>query len=202
MNNTTIGVDLAKDVIQVCVFSQNKVISNSEMNVADFTIWLAQRKPTTIIFEACGTSNYWKQKATSLGHTVKLISAKLVNVVRQQQKNDKNDTLAIVQASHLPDVKFIEGKTLEQQQLQSLMCIRELAVKQKTAIKNQIKALLLEINIRVSTKNGGLSGTVQHVLEDADNNCATYFRQAISTVWKTYLQLCQSVTKYDKAGCN
>ena len=131
MNNTTIGVDLAKDVIQVCVFSQQKVISNSEMNVADFTIWLAQRKPTTIIFEACGTSNYWKQKATSLGHTVKLISAKLVNVVRQQQKNDKNDALAIVQASHLPDVKFIEGKTLEQQQLQSLMRIRELAVKQK-----------------------------------------------------------------------
>lgn len=199
MNNTTIGVDLAKDVIQACVFSQNKVISNSEMNVADFTIWLAQRKPTTIIFEACGTSNYWKQKATSLGHTVKLISAKLVNVVRQQQKNDKNDALAIVQASHLPDVKFIEGKTLEQQQLQSLMRIRELAVKQKTAIKNQIKALLLELNIRVSTKNGGLSGTIQYVLENAENGYATYFRQAISAVWKTYLQLCQSVTKYDKA---
>jgi len=139
MNNTTIGVDLAKNVIQVFVLSQQKLSSNSEMNVADFTIWLAQRKPTTIIFEACGTSNYWKQKATSLGHTVKWISAKLVNVVRQQQKNDKNDALAIVQASHLPDVRFIEGKTLEQQQLQSLMRIRELAVKQKTAIKNQIK---------------------------------------------------------------
>ena len=63
MNNTTIGVDLAKDVIQVCVFSQQKVISNAEISVADFAIWLAQRKPSTIVFEACGTSNYWKKKA-------------------------------------------------------------------------------------------------------------------------------------------
>jgi transposase len=52
MNNTTIGVDLAKNVIQVCVFSQQKVISNAEMSVTDFAIWLAQRKPSTIVFEA------------------------------------------------------------------------------------------------------------------------------------------------------
>jgi len=38
MNNTTISVDLAKDVIQVCVFSQRKVISNTEMSTTDLTI--------------------------------------------------------------------------------------------------------------------------------------------------------------------
>ena len=30
-NITIVGVDLAKDVIQVCVVTQNKVISNTEM---------------------------------------------------------------------------------------------------------------------------------------------------------------------------
>jgi len=64
MNNITVGVDLAKDVIQVCVFSQQKIISNSEMNVNDFALWLVKAKPSRVIFEACGTSNYWKQKAT------------------------------------------------------------------------------------------------------------------------------------------
>jgi len=44
MNNTTIGVDLAKDVIQVCVFSQQKVTSKTEMSVTDFAIWLTQNK--------------------------------------------------------------------------------------------------------------------------------------------------------------
>jgi len=54
MNNTTIGVDLAKDVIQVCVLSQQKVMSNAEMSVADFAIWLAQRKLSTIVFKLVG----------------------------------------------------------------------------------------------------------------------------------------------------
>ena len=97
MNDTTVGVDLAKDVIHVCVFAQQKIISNTEMNVNDFTLWLVNAKPARIVFEACGTSNYWKQKAVESGHQVLLISAKLVNAVRQQQKNDRNDALAIVQ---------------------------------------------------------------------------------------------------------
>ena len=197
MNNITVGVDLAKDVIQVCVFSQQKIISNSEMNVNDFALWLVKAKPSRVIFEACGTSNYWKQKATESGHQVLLISAKLVNAVRQQQKNDRNDALAIVQASLLPNIKFIQGKTIQQQQLQALMRIRELAVKQKTAVKNQIKALLLEFNIRVSNRNGGLSGTIHSTLEEADNNLSAYFRVTIKTIWETYLQICTAIKEYD-----
>jgi transposase len=48
----------------------------------------------TIIFEGCGTSNYWKQKAIEAGHDAYLISAKLVAVVRQNIKTNKNDALA------------------------------------------------------------------------------------------------------------
>jgi transposase len=61
-----------------------------------FVGWLVNAKPVTIIFEACGTSNYWKQKATNAGHDTRLISAKLVSTVRQNKKTDKNDALAIV----------------------------------------------------------------------------------------------------------
>ncbi len=114
MKNTTVGVYLATDIIQVCVFYQNKITSNTEMSANEFTLWLVKAKPFRIVFEACGTSNHWKQKAIALGHKALLISAKLVNTVRQ---NQKNDALAIVQASLLPDIKFIEGKNIHQQQL-------------------------------------------------------------------------------------
>jgi len=90
MNNTTVGVDLAKDVIQICTFSQQKIISNTEMNVNDFALWLVKTKPIRIFFEACGTSNYRKQKAVESGHQVLLISAKLVNAIRQQQISTLN----------------------------------------------------------------------------------------------------------------
>jgi transposase len=91
------------------------VQSNIEMTPNEFLCWLVNVKPATIIFEAYGTSNYWKQKAISAGHDARLISAKLVATVRQNQKTDKNDALAILQAASLPDVTFIGDKTVEQQ---------------------------------------------------------------------------------------
>ncbi|MDP2562991.1 transposase, partial [Psychrobium sp. 1_MG-2023] len=198
MNNTTVGVDLAKDVIQVCVFSKNKVLSNTEMTPSAFTQWLICHERSMVVFEACGTSNYWKQKAASLGHDARLISAKLVGSVRQNQKTDKNDALAIVQAAMLPDVNFISGKSIKQQQLQSILRMRELSVKQKTALNNQLSALLLEFNIRVSSRNGGLKGAIYSALEDAENGFTITFRQALEQMWLQYLNCIQVISKFDE----
>ena len=198
MKNTTIGVDLAKEVIQVCIYINKRVHSNQEMTHNEFLLWLFKTKPTTVIFEACGTSNYWKQKALEAGHDARLISAELVATVRQNQKTDKNDALAIVQAAQLPEIRFIKGKTEQQQQLQSVLRLRELAIKQKTASGNQLKALLLEFNIRVSSKNGGLKGTIELLLEDAENGFSCEFRHALDTAWKQYSQLLESIRVYDE----
>lgn len=197
MKNTTVGVDLAKNVIQVCVYTNKKVQSNTEMSHHEFLEWLFKTHSTTIVFEACSTSNYWKQKALEAGHSVHLISAELVSTVRQNQKTDKNDALAIVQASLLPDLSFIKGKTIEQQQLQSVLRLRELAVKQKTASGNQLKALLLEFNIRVSAKNGGLGGVIESILEDAENGFLMAFREALDTAWRYHLTIVKSISAYD-----
>ena len=197
MNDTIAGVDLAKDVIQVCVYSNQKVRSNTEMTPPNFLEWLANNKPMRIVFEACGTSNYWKRKSTELGHDAQLISAKLVDTVRQNQKNDKNDALAIIQAAMLPDIKFIAGKDLVQQQMQSVLRLRELAIKQKTALHNQLVALLLEFNIRVATRTGGLRGAIESTLEDAENGLSDEFRGAIERAWQQYLEVVSSIAVYD-----
>ncbi|PID44208.1 MAG: hypothetical protein CSB47_11495 [Proteobacteria bacterium] len=139
---------MAKKVIQVCVVKHKQVRSNTEMTPDDFSLWLSTQRPATIVFEACATSNDWKQ------------SAKLVANIRQNQKTDKNDALAIVQASQLIDIQFIKGKSFSQQELQSISKMRELAVKQKVALTHQINALLLEFTIRVSPRNGGLAGEI------------------------------------------
>ena len=198
MKNTMIGVDLAKEVIQVCTYTNKYVHSNKELTHKEFLLWLINTKPSTIVFEACATSNYWKQKALEAGHEARLISAKLVATVRQNQKTDKNDALAIIQAAQLPEIRFIKGKTEPQQQLQSVLRLRELAIKQKTALSNQLKALLLEFNIRISNKNGGLKGTIELLLEDAENGFSCEFRQALDSAWKQYSQLLESIQVYDE----
>ncbi|MCF6282495.1 MAG: IS110 family transposase [Candidatus Polarisedimenticolaceae bacterium] len=198
MKKTIVGVDLAKKVIQVCVVQGNKVVSNDEMSPVQFTSWLAMAKPAIIVFESCATSNYWMQVAKEKGHDARIISAKLVSQIRQNQKTDKNDALAIVQASQLIDIKFINGKSFKQQELQSIMRMRELAVKHKVALRNQIEALLLEFNIRISSRNGGLGGMIQGVLEDAENGFCTPFREALSSTWNRYLQTVEEIAEKDK----
>jgi len=197
MYRTKVGVDLAKDVIQVCIYRNKKVQSNIEMTPSEFLCWLVNAKPVTIIFEACGTSNYWKQKATEAGHDARLISAKLVAVVRQNQKTDKNDALAIVQAALLPDVTFIGGKTVKQQQLQCIKRLKELAVKHQGASQKQLVSLLLELNIRISNRKGGIICAIEGVLEDATNDLSTECRSAIYTAKEHLKVLIEAVHRYD-----
>jgi transposase len=152
----------------------------------------------TLTFEAWCTSNYWKQRAIEAGHDAHLISAKLVASIRQNQKKDKNDALAIAQASQLADIQFVKGKSVEQQQLQSIMRMRELAIKQKTAPSNQIKALLLEFNIRVSLKQGGLKGVIESLLEDAENGFSSEFRRALNAAYELHREILDSIRIYDR----
>jgi transposase len=199
MKNTIVGVDLAKNVIQVCIVKNNEVISNEEVTPEQFMLWLLNSKPVTIIFEACSMSNYWKQEALKYGHDARLVSARLVAMIRQNQKTDKNDALAVTQASQLVDVNFINGKTFQQQEIQSIMRMRDLAIKHKIAMHRQIIALLLEFNIRVSSRNGGLKGAVQSVLEDAENGFVMAFRDALNATWQHYLFMVETIKTYEVA---
>jgi len=126
-----------------------------------------------------------------------LISAKLVAVVRQNQKTDKNDALAIVQAALLPDVTFIGGKTVEQQQLQSIKRLKELAVKHQGASQKQLVSLLLELNIRISNRRGGIICAIEGVLEDATNGLSAECRAAIYTAKEHLKSLIDAVHRYD-----
>ena len=52
MKNTIAGVDLAKDVIQVCLVKGKKVILNKEFTIENFIQWLVTSKSMTIVFKA------------------------------------------------------------------------------------------------------------------------------------------------------
>lgn len=198
MKHTITGIDLAKDVIQVCVVKDDEVVFNKEMSTRTFSFWLASSKPMFIVFETCATSNYWKQQALKQGHDARLISARLVSKIRENQKTDENDALAVAQAAQLVNVNFINGKTFEQQELQSILRMRELAVTHKVALSNQLKGLLLEFDIRVSPSKGGLNGTIQGALEDAQNGFCLPLRNTLKMSWQAYLDTVERIDQCDK----
>lgn len=198
MNNIIAGVDLGKNAIQVCLVKAKKVLSNQEMSPDEFLVWLARSQTMTIIFETCTTSNYWKQVAEQNGHVSKLISAQLVSQIRQNQKTDKNDALAIVQASELTNIRFAKGKTRDQQELQSLLRMREQAIKHKVALRNQLEGLLLEFNIRIKRQQGGLRGCIEATLEESENGLSMLLRQALHVQWQLYLSVQNAICELDR----
>ena len=94
--SNTIGVDLAKNVIQVSVVTpSNKELSNRELTRLKFSEFLARQKPSLVAFEACATAHHWARLAAKHGHQVKIIPAIAVAPFRQGHKTDKNDALAV-----------------------------------------------------------------------------------------------------------
>jgi len=78
-NINTIGVDLAKNVIQVSVISPgNKELKNREYTRSKFKEFLAKQKPSLVAFEACATAHYWSRVARNCGHQTKIIPALVV----------------------------------------------------------------------------------------------------------------------------
>jgi transposase len=106
-NSNTIGVDLAKNVIQVSVVTPaNKELSNKALSRIKFAEFLAKQNPGLVAFEACATAHHWARLATTYGHQVKIIPAMAVAPFRQGHKTDKNDALAVARRQVGPTLKL------------------------------------------------------------------------------------------------
>ena len=148
MKCRVISIDLAKSVFQACgVNQQLKPLFNQKLSRRDFYAFMAQQPPTQVVMEACYSSHYWGRELTQLGHTVRLIPAQHVTPFVRGNKNDRNDALAIVEASQRPNIRFVPIKTQAQQEVMALHRIRERLIKNKTALTNQAHGLLSDFDI-------------------------------------------------------
>lgn len=143
-----ISIDLAKTVFQVCAFSDfNKVDFNQKLHRSKLLDKLRNIAPTTVVMEACYSSNYWGREIQKLGHTVKLIPPFVVKPFLIGNKNDANDAVAIGEASFRPRTRFVSVKTLAQQDMQTLLRVREQLQKIRIMTSNQIHGFLSEYGI-------------------------------------------------------
>lgn len=151
MKCKAISIDLAKNVFQVCgVNAHLKPKFNEQVKRCFLLKFLAQQHPTTVVMEACYSSNYWAREVEKLGHEAKLIPAQHVKPFVRGNKNDRNDALAIIEASQRPYIRFVPIKTEHQQEISSLHRIRERLIKHKTAVSNQTRGLLSEFGVVIN----------------------------------------------------
>lgn len=126
MNYKLISIDLAKTVFQVAAFNPDSTIAfNRKINRPALLDMLRQCEPTLVAMEACYSANYWGRAIEKLGHTVKFIPARMVKAMLVGNKNDANDAIAIGETACRPTVSLLRPKTVEQQDIQSLLLILE-----------------------------------------------------------------------------
>ena len=74
MHSTTIAVDLAKSVFEVALSDRpGRLTERRRLLRGQFSGFLADRAPATILMEACGTAHFWGREAQARGHQVVLL---------------------------------------------------------------------------------------------------------------------------------
>ena len=125
MDITTVGADIAKNVIQLhYIDAETGEIANKPVKRTAFLEHFANRSACLIGMEACGGSQHWARKLTAMGHQVKLMPAKFVKAFVMGNKNDAADARAIWMAVQQPG-KSVAVKTETQQAVLGLHRMRE-----------------------------------------------------------------------------
>lgn len=188
-NHKVIGIDLAKRVLQVCVVDSraNRVIENKPIKVGQLMKYMLHHKPCTVAMEACGSAHYWARRLRELGHEVMLIAPQFVAPFRKGHKTDANDAFAIAECARRPDIRTVPVKNVEQQNLQALHRARELLVKQKTQLTNQLHGLLLEYGIVSNQGHTAVVTSVLLAIEDAENELSDPVREMLQPIRNTII---------------
>ena len=151
MKITIVGIDLAKQVFQIHgVGEHGKVAVHRSLKRKEVLPYFAQLPPCLIGMEACSGAHYWQRELTKLGHEVKLMNPAYVTPYVKRNKSDARDAEAICEAVTRPTMSFVPEKSTEQQDLQMLHRIRSQAIKQRTALVNQIRGLLGEYGLVIA----------------------------------------------------
>ena len=167
MKVTTIGLDLAKDVFQICAADANgKILYNKQLRRHQMAEFFTKLPTCLIGVEACGSAHYWARKLQAMGHEVKLMPPQYVKPYVKTHKNDAVDAAAICEAVTRPTMRFVAVKSEEQQALLALHRVRQSFVKDRTAHSNQIRGELAEFGLIVPVGLSALRKRVPTLLED------------------------------------
>ena len=194
-----LGVDLAKRSFQLHgVDERGRLVVSKKLSRSKLKTYLANLTPCLVAMEACGSAHYWARLIGSYGHEVRLISPQFVKPYVKSNKNDALDAEAICEAAQRPNMRFVAVKSVEQQDVQALHRMRQLAVERRTAQVNQIRGLLREYGIEIPQGRVHVRKQLPSILEDAENGLTDRFREALALLYEELVGLDGTIAWYDE----
>ena len=166
---TTVGVDLAKEVIVVCAAdAAGRAIYFKQFSFSGFAAWTANLPPCLIGMEACSSAHYWARYMAERGHTPKLMAAELVAPFRMSRgaKNDRNDAQAILCAVRQPNMRFVTVKSIDQQAMLAWHRARSGYLDERKALLSRTRGLLAEFGVWVGRSTAALTRQLPRLAQE------------------------------------
>jgi transposase len=199
MKIAVLGIDLGKNSCSVVGLDHaGTVVKRRRMRPESIPAFTRTMPACTVAMEACCGAHHFGRLLRSQGHTVRLISPEYVRPYVKAQKNDDRDAEAIAEAATRPTMRFVELKSEEQLDMQTLHRVRDRLVGERTALINQLRAILLE---RGSAVPQGRRKLEQHLAAMPDPNNDTSLsprvRRLIDDMRAEWLELDRRIATFD-----
>lgn len=145
MSIVVLGIDLGKNSCSLVGLDENGAVVLRRRMRREGVIAFVTKFPVCIVaMEACCGAHHMGRALAERGHSVRLMSPEYVRPYVKAQKNDDRDAEAIAEAAMRPTMRFVELKSEEQLDMQTLHRVRDRLVGERTSLTNQIRSLLLE----------------------------------------------------------
>lgn len=198
MDIVIVGIDLGKNVCSIVGLDRaGRVVIRRRMR-GDGVIAFAKGLPSCIMaMEACCGAHHLGRILAEQGHEVRLMSPEYVRPYVKAQKNDDRDAEAIAEAATRPTMRFVELKSQDQLDIQSLHRVRERLVGERTALINQIRAILLERGLVAPQGRQKLERRLDEWLEQQDLPISLRIRKLIEDMRSEWAVLDRRIKAFD-----
>ena len=207
MQIAVLGIDLGKNSCSLArLDTTGAVVKRRRMRPESIPAFTKTMQPCVVAMEACCGAHHLGRLLTAQGHTVRLMSPEYVRPYVKAQKNDDRDAEAIAEAATRPTMRFVEIKSEKQLDMQTLHRARDRLVGERTALTNQLRAILLERGITIAQGRRKLEQHLAAMLDGGDDSgpsLSTRLRRLIEDMRAEWRELDRRIAAFDNefAAC-
>lgn len=199
MKVSVFGIDLGKNVCSLVGLDASGAVVLRRRVKRETLIRLAAKMPPCIVaMEACCGAHYLGRIFAARGHEVRLMSPEYVRPYVKAQKNDDRDAEAIAEAASRPTMRFVELKSEDQLDMQTLHRVRSRLVAERTALINQLRSILLERGIVIAQGKRKLEQCLAALLDAQDGSgLSSRMRILIADIRTQWQELDRRIAAFD-----
>ncbi|MEZ0249334.1 MAG: IS110-like element ISMmg1 family transposase [Methylobacteriaceae bacterium] len=199
MTIAVLGIDLGKNSCSlVGLDGTGRVVLRRRMRRETVIAFSAKLPGCVVAMEACCGAHHMGRTLVEQGHTVRLMSPEYVRPYVKAQKNDDRDAEAIAEAATRPTMRFVALKSEAQLDVQTLHRVRDQLVGERTALMNQVRAILLERGYVVAQGRAKLAACLTELLDtEAGSSLTARMRTLVAEVRERWQSLDRRIAALD-----